>query len=201
MDPTLQVALVEQIVPLAGLVVLVVLLVLNRKRLGGLLDRIRKVGVGGVVEIELATDDLRKARADAPVAERTATALERRFAASAQAARLTRVLWVDDDPANNRRERRYLRSAGMTVVNALSTQEGLDALARDDFDLVVTDMARPQSPTAGLDLARAVRGLPRPVPVIGYVGVERPTPPEFFGMTTRPDRLMDLVLDVIEQRS
>jgi CheY-like chemotaxis protein len=111
------------------------------------------------------------------------------------------VLWVDDMPSNNTTERRFLRAAGVTVVNAVSTADALAELARDDFDIVITDQRRPESPQAGTELARQVTKDYPGIIVIGYVSVQPPTTPDgFLGVTTRPGTLLQLVLDAARQR-
>jgi PleD family two-component response regulator len=49
----------------------------------------------------------------------------------------THFLWVDDVPRNNRNERRMFRKAGVTVDIATSTQEALDKLDNDHYDIVI----------------------------------------------------------------
>jgi hypothetical protein len=53
------------------------------------------------------------------------------------------VLWVDDNPGNNRFEARALEALGMQVSAARDTDEALAELKRSRFDLVISDMSRP----------------------------------------------------------
>lgn len=54
-----------------------------------------------------------------------------------------RVLWIDDHPNEVLGERRVLRSLGVEVTVARSSEEAVDVLTRDgDFDLMVTDVQR-----------------------------------------------------------
>ena len=54
-----------------------------------------------------------------------------------------RVLWIDDRPEKITGERRLLRALGVTVVNAISSDNALGILKTDnDFDLIVTDVQR-----------------------------------------------------------
>lgn len=59
--------------------------------------------------------------------------------------RSARVLWVDDQPANNEIERRELRPHGIVFDNVVSTAEALDQLANESYDLVITDLGRAHS--------------------------------------------------------
>ena len=79
-----------------------------------------------------------------------------------------KVLWVDDRPQNNVLERQAFEQLGIAVELALSTDEALDALQTDDFDLVVTDMGRPEGARAGYDLLTQIQNLGLNVPVIIY---------------------------------
>lgn len=56
-----------------------------------------------------------------------------------------RVLWVDDRPSNNERERDRLRPQGLVFDNVVSTREALAQLAHQHYDLVITDLGRRDS--------------------------------------------------------
>ena len=85
-----------------------------------------------------------------------------------------RVLWVDDRPANNEAERKWLRPRGIVFDNVVSTEEALEQLVNENYDLVITDLGRQassdRSSTAGAAfLEQAIlRGGP---PVIVYAGI------------------------------
>jgi PleD family two-component response regulator len=59
------------------------------------------------------------------------------------------ILWVDDHPDNNRYERRALEALGVRFVLSTSTDDALDQLRRQTFDLIISDMGRPPDPQAG----------------------------------------------------
>jgi two-component system response regulator MprA len=67
----------------------------------------------------------------------------------------TRVLVVDDDPALRRTVERVLRLADYEVRLAEGGREALDALAAEEFALVVLDVAMP--PPNGLEVLRRLR--------------------------------------------
>ena len=85
-----------------------------------------------------------------------------------------RVLWVDDNPANNAYEVSQLREQGVIVIQALSTHEAMLRLtsAHEHFDFVVTDMGRKEhgkySPGAGLSLILRVREEGLDLPIVVY---------------------------------
>ncbi|MFI9754260.1 hypothetical protein [Streptomyces collinus] len=91
---------------------------------------------------------------------------------------LRRVLWVDDQPANNAYETAQLQALGVEVVHATSTQEGVRALhrARPAFDAVISDMGRSEAAgyntDAGLDLIREIRTFDGATPVFVYASTK-----------------------------
>lgn len=112
-----------------------------------------------------------------------------------------RILWVDDNPRGNDAERRLLRSMRVFVHNAVSTEEALAELARDHYDLVVTDQDRGNG-NDGETFAGKLRSEGDRIPIIAYVGhvdSGRGTPPVFDGITDRPDDLLHLILDTLER--
>jgi CheY-like chemotaxis protein len=59
--------------------------------------------------------------------------------------RAARILWVDDRPANNEHERRALRVHGIVFDNVVSTDEAIEQLENESYDLVITDLGRTSS--------------------------------------------------------
>lgn len=131
---------------------------------------------------------------------------ERRLAVNqamehSDAFRARRVLWVDDNPSNNRNERRMFRLLGTSFQNVVTTADALAALGLDDFDCVISDMARAAedgpSELAGTLMLTKFRREKIDVPVVFYIG-DQPDPPAVegaLGITHRPDKLLLLVLD------
>lgn len=112
------------------------------------------------------------------------------------------ILWVDDEPENNLNERRMFRQLDCDLDCVKSTEEALNVLKAAPYDFIISDMARPESTTAGLEMVKALYERGVHIPVILYVGVHRPdlgVPPYAFGITNRPDQLLHLVLDVLER--
>jgi CheY-like chemotaxis protein len=85
-----------------------------------------------------------------------------------------RVLWVDDNPANNERERSLLRRDGIVFDNVVSTAEALEQLRLSSYDLVITDLRRQRSSDRSLDAGTALLTSPEVAgggpPVIIYAG-------------------------------
>jgi len=76
-----------------------------------------------------------------------------------------RILWVDDRPSNNSYLVATLEDRGASVTTALTTSDALKKLTHASFDIVISDMARPEGEHAGLDLARKIRSSMPDLPV------------------------------------
>jgi len=120
------------------------------------------------------------------------------------------ILWVDDRPSNNRNEARMLRSFGALVTFAATTDEASRALQtaaeqHQPFDLILSDISRDlpaPDPTAGLTMLPRLRNAGFHQPVIFYVGSPKPdvgAPAGAFGVTNRPDQLLQLVIDALSR--
>jgi CheY-like chemotaxis protein len=120
------------------------------------------------------------------------------------------ILWVDDRPSNNRNEARMLRSFGALVTFAATTDEALRALQtgaeqHQPFDIILSDISRdlPQTdPTAGLAMLPRLRDAGFHQPVIYYIGRPEPgagVPAGAFGVTNRPDQLLQLTIDALSR--
>jgi CheY-like chemotaxis protein len=120
------------------------------------------------------------------------------------------ILWVDDRPSNNRNEARMLRSFGALITFAATTEEALRALRtstdqHQPFDLIVSDIGRDlptPDPTAGLTMLPCLREAGFHQPVIFYVGRPEPgagVPAGAFGLTNRPDQLLQLTIDALSR--
>lgn len=95
-------------------------------------------------------------------------------AQSADPASSPTILWVDDYPQNNTPIVRTLRSLGITVELALTTEEALSRLAVGSYRLIISDLGRKEDGVdremAGLDLINEIRSRGYAVPVIIYAG-------------------------------
>lgn len=113
-----------------------------------------------------------------------------------------RVLWVDDHPEGNRVERRMLRQLGIFTEAVTTNDQAMLVLddPAESIDVVITDLRRDDGST-GQALIDAVRARPNPPPVICYVLALRDGggPPGAFGITSRPDALLDLVMDALDR--
>jgi CheY-like chemotaxis protein len=119
-------------------------------------------------------------------------------------ARRSRVLWVDDKPAGNINERHALEAVGITIVNATSTEDALQRLSNDSFDLIISDMARPGDSRGGYTLLDKLRALGDRTPVIIYTNTRKPREEaqqkRLFGYTNRANELFELALSALGRK-
>lgn len=75
-----------------------------------------------------------------------------------------RLLWVDDTPKNISYLVEYLSDAGLKVDVVSSTDEGLSQFSAYNYDVVVSDMGRPEGKKAGMDLLKEIRVIDESIP-------------------------------------
>jgi CheY-like chemotaxis protein len=81
-----------------------------------------------------------------------------------------KVLWVDDNPRNNSYIIAVVEERGSRVDIALSTDEAMRKYVPGKYDAVISDMGRPESGRAGLDLADRIRALDSEIPLLIFSG-------------------------------
>ncbi|WP_285509985.1 response regulator [Actinokineospora sp. NBRC 105648] len=81
---------------------------------------------------------------------------------------LARVLWVDDNPGNNRYEVLALERLGKLVFQVVDSSCAHFYLENLSFDVVVTDIARHDDPAAGMHMIRELRGAGFGKPIVVY---------------------------------
>jgi CheY-like chemotaxis protein len=79
--------------------------------------------------------------------------------------RIRRILWVDDNPKNNSFLVAALEDRGAQVDVALSTDAGVAKFKRQPYDIVLSDMGRPEGERAGIDLAQRIKQLSPSTPM------------------------------------
>lgn len=171
---------------------------IGRKRLSELLGRVQKFKLAGVeVEFRNSLEQAAESREQVlPPAELGHAS--RRLARSIELVKGARILWIDDEPENNRHKIALFEEAGARVDVQESSEGARGALRRARHDVVLSDVARGDDPKAGLTFADELTALGNAPPVILYVDeVRKPVPASAFGITRRPDELLHLVLDVL----
>jgi CheY-like chemotaxis protein len=200
--------LAELIKVLPGLlmaVVVIVLLLANADAIARLLRNASRVKALGI-EIEASAVSLNKAielhLLDDAVSYRDRMAVLRRLSANAALLRGARALWVDDQPANNLNERTLLESLDVRVDLVTDSGAAEQSLRNHRYLLMVTDIRREARDDEGIRFVQGLAAKGLLLPAIGYTGTDQSAqarPAHFFGMTHRPDHLMQLVCDVAQR--
>lgn len=84
------------------------------------------------------------------------------------------VLWVDDIPSNNFRERRILEGMGISITISTATDDALGKLVRHQYAAIISDMSRPDDKLAGYTLLEHAHKIDINTPFILYTGSARP---------------------------
>ena len=85
-----------------------------------------------------------------------------------------RILWVDDRPSNNIRERQAFEAVGIKFDIALDTEEAIALINENKFDLIISDMGRPPDPKAGYTLLDQLRNTGNNTPYVIYAASRSP---------------------------
>ena len=119
----------------------------------------------------------------------------------------SRVLWVDDNPSNNEYERKKLRPHGIVFDNVVSTNEALDQLMYESYDLVITDLNRANSSDRSYAAGNTFLGneifTSGGPPVIVYAGMsvisqeEKLLDEGALVVTANRQKLIDSVLEIL----
>jgi CheY-like chemotaxis protein len=115
------------------------------------------------------------------------------------------ILWVDDQPLNNLYERRAFAELGVFCDPYTSNADGLAAMTKVRYDLVISDIGRGDARETGWDLLTSVRLQQPPLPLIFYTygpdqeTIERARREGAEGITTSPDELIRTVLTTLKR--
>ncbi len=110
------------------------------------------------------------------------------------------ILWVNDNPNHNSYERQAFEAIGVSFVLAKSTDEALNKISRQRFDVIISDMGRPPDSRAGYTLLDKLRSSEDQTPFIIYA---RSRDPEHvaesrshgaIGCTNNANDLFEMVL-------
>jgi CheY-like chemotaxis protein len=114
-----------------------------------------------------------------------------------------RLLWVDDNQANNIYEKQSLTALGIAVTGATSTDEALGLLKNQRFDVIISDMARKEGTTAGYDLLSKIKDAGIAAPLIFYTAsanenfIRDAKQRGAYGETNSPNQLVSLVTSAL----
>nr|WP_242032926.1 response regulator [Oscillatoria sp. FACHB-1406] len=119
---------------------------------------------------------------------------------------MSSILWVNDRPQCNINERRSLEALGIYLVLATSTEEALERVQKQHFDVIISDMRRPGDAEAGYTLLDKLRAIANHTPYIIYAGARSPEQLEearkrgAIAATSRPNELFKIVLSALERK-
>lgn len=174
--------------------------------LNTVIERAIKVRRGEMINtVLIVLHDLESAitsKAGSNVTERERTQVMQRAERASPVLRGAQILWVDDHPDNNLHERRLLRSLGVFVDLARSTEEAISMLANTRYDMVISDMERDGIQDEGVKFLLRARSLGLHRPTVFYlsrVDESRGLPLYAFGIAARPDHLLHYIMDVLER--
>ena len=174
-------------------------------RVGGIsvrdvLSRVKGVEFSGVrIDIESAVESAAVAQ-NVTVSRRASRAVAERLRRSQGRVAATRLLWIDDEPNGNKAEMKLLKGLGATIDLAHSSKDARERLAAAIYDIVLSDIKRGERDDEGVRFLPEVSAALLEPPVIFYVTESKGTPEGAFGIATRPDELMHLIVDALDRR-
>lgn len=116
------------------------------------------------------------------------------------------ILWVDDNPTNNRYERSTLESLGFVIEEALTTKEALEKIKTKTYAVILSDRGRKEGKEAGFDLLKKIRLKDKVTPYFIYTITNAPEVKEMAiregaqGLTNNPAELVEMVTGYISMR-
>lgn len=197
-------ALIDNLASLLTVAFGIFLVVRNRKALLEMLPRVSKLKVLGV-EAEFIKDDLQKAseKFDQKVSSVEEACLIERIAFINKHKIALKGIWIDDNPDNNRHETKLLEDMGISIVAATTSENALNLILANSFDIILSDIERPGDKNGIEFLKELVEQNMQDIPTIFYAGkLQRNlgVPPYAFGITNRPLELAHLCLDVMARK-
>lgn len=114
-----------------------------------------------------------------------------------------KILWIDDEPHFQINERTQLEEIGVEFDIAVNEDEARGLIRNIEYQLIISDIARPGRVKNGLDFLRELVESRHRIPYIFYISdldESRGTPPFAFGITNSLYELFHLVMDSIERR-
>jgi CheY-like chemotaxis protein len=178
-----------------------------RNNIGRIKELLRNNGVA----VENHPDDISSlgktldqavSKQSAQISQREKTQVLRRANHASQVLQGAQILWIDDNPSNNLYERQLLRSLGVFVDLARSTEEALEMFQNTHYDIAISDMERNGVKDEGLRLLSEMqkRGINQSLIFYTWgIDYSRGTPAYAFAITDRPDYLLNYIIDVLER--
>ncbi len=174
-----------------------------------LISRISKVKLPGVT-IEIIRDELMKTEkikiGSLPTREEQVSLIKRvEFVKSNLV--VLKVLWIDNRPSNNISESRILEEIGLKVTFVPSSEEALNFIQANNFDLIISDITRNDVELEGISFLKTlVEYHHNNIPTIFYTSFDKSdkkngVPPYAFAITSKPIELIHYCLDIMERNA
>lgn len=118
-----------------------------------------------------------------------------------------RVLWVDDHPENNAKERGFLERHRIAVYDVTSSDDAMRLLSMYKYDAVISDMGRNGNPLAGLELVKEMRAQRYYTPFVLYTilpsNAQRDLLAEYGGqgVAVTSEGLYSFILPTVDRQS
>lgn len=113
---------------------------------------------------------------------------------------MVKILVCEDDRALNKLVSSYLSDRGYEVCSCQNGEEGLFALEKTTYDLIITDIMMPK--VDGFELAESVRALDKVTPIV-FMSAKDDKPSKMYGYNlgiddyiTKPFDIDELVMKV-----
>ncbi len=182
-----------------AVVTLIVIWMIGPKRIATAFLNARKISFAGI-EIDLKGDISEAVLAKGfDASSQMEGQVARRAQRSLALTNGARLLWIDEHPSNNLNEVHLIKRLGVTIDLATSDADATNRLAAGVYDVVVSSWTRAGDGEAGKTFIPTIRAAMISPEIIFYVGKVRDVPIGAFGLTVRPDELLNLVLDVLER--
>nr|WP_321482382.1 hypothetical protein [uncultured Cohaesibacter sp.] len=183
-----------------AIIFVIIIAIIGPKRLANAFLNARKISFGGF-EVDLKDDILEAVQAKkVDVSSHLEGQVARRAQRSTALTVGARMLWIDEHPKNNTIEIKLFQRLGFNIDLAKSDEDATKLLDEHVYDVVLSNCTRSKDGEAGRKFIPTVRAAMLKPPIIFYVEKIREVPVDAFGLTVRPDELLNLVLDALERK-
>ena len=110
-----------------------------------------------------------------------------------------KVLFVDDEPKILKSYHRMLRKMPWQILTAPSGEKALELLAKEELDLIITDIKMPNM--HGIDLIKNIRKIDANIPIVvcsGYHGMKEDDDMRFYNIAAFLGKPLDA--DILENK-
>ena len=118
-----------------------------------------------------------------------------------------KILWVDDRPENNTRERKIFEKEGISFDLVYSTDEALDKIKSNDYIVIISDMDRKEGDKEGYVLLKKLRDSNNQTPFFIYAGSNLQEHKDMArmkgaqGSTNNGNELFEMVMNYVDKQT